>query len=57
MILIKNADVYAPEHLGKKDLLIEGGVIGYIEDFIDEKKFPVIYRLWMHVETIFFLVL
>ncbi|HQO12813.1 MAG TPA: beta-aspartyl-peptidase [Petrotogaceae bacterium] len=41
MILIKNADVYAPEHLGKKDLLIEGGVIGYIEDFIDEKKFPV----------------
>jgi len=41
MILIKNADVYAPEHIGKKDLLIEGGVIGYIEDLIDEKKFPV----------------
>lgn len=35
MILIKNADVYAPEHLGKKDLLIEGSKIALVADKIE----------------------
>ena len=30
LTLIKNADVYAPEHLGLKDLLLEGGKIALI---------------------------
>jgi beta-aspartyl-dipeptidase (metallo-type) len=34
-MLIKNGDVYAPEHLGKKDILIVGDRIGCIEDAID----------------------
>ncbi len=33
--LIKNADVYAPEHLGKKDILIVGEKICRMEDHID----------------------
>lgn len=32
MKLIKNIDVYAPEHLGKKDVLIIGDKIAKIED-------------------------
>ena len=32
MLLIKGADVYAPEHLGKKDVLIAGGEIERIGD-------------------------
>lgn len=27
MILFKNADVYAPKYLGKKDVLVEGSKI------------------------------
>lgn len=35
LILIKNADVYAPRHLGTKDILIASGKIVAIEDQID----------------------
>ncbi|MFZ6051828.1 beta-aspartyl-peptidase [Halocola ammonii] len=35
MILIKNATVYAPEKLGKKDLLLGGGKILSVEDKIE----------------------
>ncbi len=35
MILIKNADVYTPEHLGIKDILIAGERIVAIQDEID----------------------
>lgn len=31
MLLIKNAEVYAPEYLGKKDVLIAGGLIEAVE--------------------------
>lgn len=33
--IIKNADVYAPEYIGKKDILIEGKTIGVIQDEIN----------------------
>ena len=33
--LIKNANVYAPEHIGKKDILITADKIAYIKDCID----------------------
>lgn len=33
--LIKNGEVYNPEYIGKKDLLITGNKIGYIDDNID----------------------
>lgn len=33
-ILIKNGDVFAPEQLGKKDILLAGGTIAAIEDAI-----------------------
>ncbi len=36
MIVIKNAEVYAPEYLGKKDILTEGEKIIRIADHIDE---------------------
>lgn len=32
--LIKNADVYAPDHLGKKDILVAGSKVAAIEDSI-----------------------
>ncbi|WP_210365358.1 beta-aspartyl-peptidase [Bacillus sp. REN3] len=35
LTLIKNGDVYAPDHLGKKDLLLVDGKIGFIEDEIN----------------------
>lgn len=35
MLLLKNAEVYAPEHLGKKDVLIEGSKIKKIADNIE----------------------
>ena len=35
MILFKNADVYAPKHLGFKDVLVEGSKLAAIEDTID----------------------
>jgi len=35
MLLIKNAEVYTPEHIGKKDILIAGGKIEYIADDIE----------------------
>ena len=34
MLLIKNAEVYAPKYLGKKDVLICGGIIEKIQDEI-----------------------
>jgi beta-aspartyl-dipeptidase (metallo-type) len=33
--LLKNADVYAPEHIGKRDILITADKIGYIKERID----------------------
>lgn len=36
MFLIKQAQVYAPEYLGVKDVLICGGKIEVIEDHIDD---------------------
>ena len=35
MLLVKNANIYAPEALGKKDILIGGGKILALEDKID----------------------
>lgn len=35
MILIKNIDVYAPEHIGKKDILISGEKIYRINNHLD----------------------
>ncbi|MEG1285964.1 MAG: beta-aspartyl-peptidase [Romboutsia sp.] len=35
MILIKNIDIYAPQHLGKKDILLSSGKITLIEDNIE----------------------
>lgn len=40
MLLIKNAEVYAPEYLGKKDVLIAGGKIEYIADEIELPNLP-----------------
>lgn len=40
MLLIKNADVYTPEHIGKKDVLIAGGKIEYIANEIKELSVP-----------------
>jgi beta-aspartyl-dipeptidase (metallo-type) len=39
MILIKNAEVYSPGHLGKKDILVAGGRIIAIVDKADTKTF------------------
>ena len=36
LLLIKNADVYAPEHLGKTDVLMGGGKILKLQDHLDE---------------------
>jgi beta-aspartyl-dipeptidase (metallo-type) len=38
IILIKNAEVYAPEYLGKKDILLAGGEIEAIEKKIEVPK-------------------
>ncbi|CAM3949105.1 beta-aspartyl-peptidase [Mesobacillus thioparans] len=35
LTLIKNGDIYAPDHLGKKDLLIVERKIGFIQDEIE----------------------
>ena len=35
MIILKNADVYAPEHLGKRDILIAGNRIEKIAEHLD----------------------
>lgn len=40
MKLIRNADIYAPEHLGTRDILIEGETIAAIEDHIDLAPLP-----------------
>ena len=39
MLLIKNAKVYAPEYVGKKDLLVCGGKIECMENKIED--FPI----------------
>ena len=36
--LIKNGEVYGPDYLGKKDILLVGGKIGYIKDNINVPK-------------------
>ena len=36
LLLIKNADVYAPEHLGKRDVLMGGGKILKLQEHLDE---------------------
>lgn len=36
LTLIKNGEVYAPHYLGKKDLLIVGNKIGFMEDKIEK---------------------
>lgn len=36
--LIKNGEVYAPDYLGKKDILITGDKIGYIDNEINPPK-------------------
>lgn len=40
MLLIKNANVYAPDFLGKKDVLVCGERIEYIADTIDIPNIP-----------------
>ena len=40
MLLIKNADVYAPEHIGKKDILICGEHIEVMADRIENLPGP-----------------
>ncbi|MGD6844269.1 beta-aspartyl-peptidase [Bacillus infantis] len=35
LTLIRNGNVYAPDHIGKKDILLTGNKIGYIKDHID----------------------
>ena len=40
MLLVKNAEVYAPVFLGKKDVLIAGGKIEHIADEIEVPKVP-----------------
>ena len=45
MLLVKNAEVYAPEYLGKKDVLICGRRIEQIQDTIG--ALPVECRCWM----------
>ena len=39
-LLIKNAEVYAPERLGKKDILCVNGIIMKVDDSIDENTIP-----------------
>ncbi|MBY0095226.1 beta-aspartyl-peptidase [Mesobacillus maritimus] len=36
LTIIKNGEVYAPNYLGKKDLLLVGNKIGFIEDHIEK---------------------
>ena len=36
MILLKQADVYAPEHLGIKDVLVCGGKIEAVGDNLED---------------------
>jgi beta-aspartyl-dipeptidase (metallo-type) len=38
LTIIKNGEVYAPNYLGKKDLLLVGDKIGFIEDQIEEPE-------------------
>lgn len=40
MLLIKNADIYTPKHIGKKDVLIAGGKIEYIASEIHTPEVP-----------------
>ena len=40
MLLIKNAEVYTPEHIGKKDVLIAGGKIEFVASEIKEPTIP-----------------
>jgi beta-aspartyl-dipeptidase (metallo-type) len=39
MILIKNAEVFSPEHIGKKDILVAAGKIIAIENELDIKAY------------------
>lgn len=40
MLIIKNAEVYAPEYLGRKDILVCGEKIEYMADNIEVPVFP-----------------
>jgi len=40
LIVIKNGEVYAPEYLGKKDILLAGDKIQVISDEIDTTRLP-----------------
>ena len=40
MKLIRNADVYAPEHVGKRDILLAGGKICLMAPRIDPDALP-----------------
>ena len=40
MLLVKNADVYAPEALGRRDILAAEGRIIAIAEHIDPSYFP-----------------
>ncbi len=40
MLLIKNAEVFAPDYMGKKDILVCGGIIEYIADEIKLPEAP-----------------
>ncbi len=40
MLLIKNAELYAPAPMGRKDILLAGGSIAAIDDHIDGSKLP-----------------
>ncbi|MGE7217919.1 beta-aspartyl-peptidase [Priestia koreensis] len=35
LVLIKNIEIYAPQYVGKKDVLLTGGKIGYIDNSIE----------------------
>lgn len=37
-VLIRNADLYAPEHVGMRDILIAGGKIIAVEPHLDRKS-------------------
>ncbi len=45
MILIKNANVFAPEALGKMDILVAGGQIEYMAETIEIKNAPYISKI------------
>ena len=39
-VLIRNADLYAPEHVGMRDILIAGGKIIAVEPHLENVNIP-----------------